>query len=280
MFVLSGFADEIAPDLTVQLDVLDQLGIRYLELRGVWGKNVLALSDDEVATIKAELDRRGIGVSAIGSPIGKIRIDEPFAPHLADLRRAIDLAERFDSPYIRIFSFFVPEGEAAAYRDEVMRRMQALLEAAQGHPVTLLHENERHIYGDIPERCRDIHETLASPQLRMTFDPANFVMCGVHPFTEAYPLVEEYIEYVHVKDGLLSDRRVVPAGEGDGEVRELLAALQQRGYNGYLSLEPHLAQSGAFSGFSGPELFGVAVRALRGLLNEIGASESTRMERA
>jgi sugar phosphate isomerase/epimerase len=272
MFVLSGFADEIAPDLTVQLDVLEQLGIRYLELRGVWDKNVLSLSDDEVETIKGELDRRGMGVSAIGSPIGKIRIDEPFEPHLADFSRAVALAERFGSPYIRIFSFFVPEGEAGAHRDEVMRRLGALLDAAQGHAVTLLHENERSIYGDVPERCRDIHETLASPQLRMTFDPANFVLCGVRPFTEAYPLLSEYISYVHVKDGLLAERRVVPAGQGDGEVRELLAALQQRGYNGFLSLEPHLAQAGAFGGFSGPELFGVAARALRGVLDEINPS--------
>jgi len=269
MFVLSGFADEIAPELEVQLDVLQQLGIRHLELRGVWGKNVLALSDDEAATIKAALDERGMGVSAIGSPIGKIRIDEPFEPHLAEFRRALELAERFGSPNIRIFSFFVPEGEAEVHRDEVMRRLRALLDAAQGRPVTLLHENERYIYGDVPERCRDIHETLASPQLRMTFDPANFVLCGVRPFTEAYPLVSEYISYVHVKDGLLEDRRVVPAGQGDGEVRELLAALQQRGYNGFLSLEPHLAQAGAFSGFSGPELFGVAVKALRDLLNDL-----------
>ncbi len=271
MFVLSGFADEIAPDLAVQLDVLEQLGIRHLELRGVWDKNVLALSDDEVTTIKDALDRRGIGVSAIGSPIGKIRIDEPFEPHLAAFHRALALAERFESPYIRIFSFFVPEGEAEAHRDEVMRRLRALLGAAQGRPVTLLHENERHIYGDVPSRCRDIHETLASPQLRMTFDPANFVLCGVRPFAEAYPLVSEYISYVHVKDGLLADRRVVPAGQGDGEVRELLAALQQRGYNGFLSLEPHLAQGGEFSGFSGPALFGVAAQALRGLLDEISA---------
>jgi sugar phosphate isomerase/epimerase len=271
MFVLSGFADEIAPDLAVQLDVLERLDIRHLELRGVWGKNVLALGDDEVTAIKAELDRRAMGVSAIGSPIGKMRIDEPFGAHLEAFQRALALAERLGSPYIRIFSFFVPEGQAAAHRDEVMRRLGALLDAARGHAVTLLHENERHIYGDVPARCRDIHETLASPQLRMTFDPANFVMCGVRPFSEAYPLVGEYVDYVHVKDGLLADRRVVPAGQGDGQVKELLAALRDRGYNGFLSLEPHLAQAGEFSGFSGPELFGVAVKALRDLLDDLGS---------
>ena len=271
MFVLSGFADEISDDLDVQLDVLQELEIGYLELRGVWGKNVLALSDDEVERIRGELARRGIRVSAIGSPIGKIGIDEPFEPHLADFGRALHLAEHFETDYIRMFSFFVPEGQADAYRPQIMERLRALLDEAQGHPVTLLHENERHIYGDIPRRCRDIHETLASPQLRMTFDPANFVVCGVRPFSEAYDMLKDYIEYVHIKDAILTDKRIVPAGDGDGEVRELLSALEARQYDGFLSLEPHLARPGRFSGFSGPELFGVATKALRGLLSDIGA---------
>jgi 3-dehydroshikimate dehydratase len=271
MFVLSGFADEISPDLNEQLEVLQSLDIRYLELRGVWGKGVLALSDEEVRTIRAELDARGMGVSAIGSPIGKIRIDDPFPPHLEQFRRALELAEAFGSQYIRLFSFFVPEGEAAKHRSEVMDRLAALLEAAQGHPVTLLHENEARIYGDIPARCKDILDTFRSPQLRMTFDPANFVMQSVHPYTEAYPLLEGYIEYMHIKDGDMAAKRVVPAGEGDGQVREVLAALHARGFEGFASLEPHLAHAGEFSGFSGPERFAKATEALRGLLREIGA---------
>jgi len=270
VFTLSGFADEISPDLDTQLRVLGKLGIKHLELRGVWGKNVLALTDDEARTIKQELDKHGVRVSAIGSPIGKIKIDDPFEPHLAAFRRALELAEHFQSPYIRLFSFFVPEGQADAYRTQVMERLGALLEAAQGRPVVLLHENERHIYGDIPRRCRDIHDTFPSPQLRMTFDPANFIMCGVRPFAEGYELLKDCIEYVHIKDGIMAEQRVVPAGQGDGQVRELLSALQARGFDGYLSLEPHLSSAGAFSGFSGPELFEVAVKALRALLTELG----------
>ena len=198
MFRLSGFADEISPDLTVQLDVLEELNIQHLELRGVWGKNVLALSDQEVHTLKTELDSRGVKVSAIGSPIGKIKIDDPFEAHLADFRRAIALAEYLETPYIRIFSFFVPEGQADACRPKVLERMRALVKEAEGHPVTLLHENERHIYGDIPRRCHDILATLASPQLRMTFDPANFVMCGVRPFAEGYRMLQDHVDYVHI----------------------------------------------------------------------------------
>ena len=271
MFKLTGFADEISDDLSVQLDVLGKLGIDHLELRGVWGKNVLALTQAEVREIRGELGRRRIKVSAIGSPIGKIGIDDPFGPHLKEFRRSIELAEFFDCQYIRIFSFYVPEGEADACRPQVMERLGALLDEARGHQVVLLHENERHIYGDIPRRCRDILETFASPQLQMTFDPANFVMCGVRPFSDGYDLVKDYVEYVHIKDGIMAEKRIVPAGLGDGEVPELLSALMARGFDGFLSLEPHLSRAGEFRGFSGPDLFGVAVKALRGLIGEIGA---------
>ncbi len=271
MFTLSGFADEISPDLAVQLDVLEELGIGHIELRGVWGKNVLALSDEEIALVKAELAKRNVRISAIGSPIGKIKIDDPFEPHLQDFRRALYLAEYFDCPYIRLFSFFVPEGQADSYRTPVMKRMRALLDEARGHPVVLLHENERHIYGDIPRRCRDLMETCGSDQLRFTFDPANFIMCGVRPFTEGYERLKDYIAYVHIKDGIMASQRVVPAGHGEGQVRELLQALMARDFDGFLSLEPHLASAGEFSGFSGPELFGVAANALYSLLKELNA---------
>jgi len=273
MFILSGFADEISPDLDAQLEVLERLGIHYLELRGVWSKNVLALDDREIKTVKAELAKRGIKVSAIGSPIGKIRIDDPFGPHLKDFRRAIDIAEYLDCPYIRIFSFYVPEGEADAYRPQVMDRMAALLDEAEGHAVTLLHENERHIYGDIPRRCLDLLEGLDSPQLRMTFDPANFVLCGVRPFSEGYDLLKNYIVYLHIKDARMAEQEVTPAGEGDGELPALFRALVADGYDGFASLEPHLARAGAFSGFSGPDLFGVAAQALRRVIQEAGGQE-------
>ncbi len=273
MFTLSGFADEISADLDQQLDLLGQLGIRYLELRGVWNTGVLDLTDEQVRTIKKALDERGIGVSAIGSPIGKIQIDDPFEPHLAAFRRAVALAEYFQTPYIRMFSFFVPEGQADAHRDEVMRRTEALLEAAQGHPVTLLHENERHIYGDIPRRCRDLMETFDTPRFRFTFDPANFVMCGVRPFSEGWEPLKDYVVYLHIKDALMQERKVVPAGQGDGELEPLLRALVARGYEGFASLEPHLSMAGEFRGYSGPELFAVAAEAYRGLMEAVGARE-------
>jgi sugar phosphate isomerase/epimerase len=266
MFTLSGFGDEISPDLNEQLDLLESEGIRYLDLRGVWGKNVLALSDAEVARVQEALGGRGFGVSAIASPIGKIGIDEPFEPHLAQFRRALDLAEAFRAPFIRVFSFYVPEEEAPRYRAQVMARLEAMAEAADGRPVIIGHENERGIYGSSPARCQDIVRTINRPQWKMIFDPANYVLDGVRPFTDAYPLLADSIAYLHIKDARVADYAICPAGEGDGEVRQILAALKQRGFEGFASLEPHLSAAGRSGGQTEPELFRKAIRALKGLL--------------
>jgi 3-dehydroshikimate dehydratase len=270
-FTLSAFGDEIASDLAEQLDVMRAEGVPALEFRGAWGKNILDLSDDEVRTAKALLDERGMHVSAIGSPIGKVQITDDFGAHLGRFRRAIAVAAMLDTPRIRIFSFFIPQGEdAAQYRPAVMDRLQMLTELATEASVTLLHENEKEIYGDIATRCADIHRTIPSPHLRAAFDPANFIQCGVRPMGEAWPLLADVSTHIHIKDAVLADGHVVPAGEGDGQVRELLVALVRRGYRGYLTLEPHLKAAGPFGGFTGPDLFHTAVAALNGLLAEIG----------
>ncbi|HET9223657.1 MAG TPA: sugar phosphate isomerase/epimerase family protein [Roseiflexaceae bacterium] len=269
MWTLSAFADEISPELDQQLQTLAGESIRHLEFRGVWKKNVLDLSDAEIETIKAALARGGVAVSSIGSPIGKIPIGEDFAPHLARFQRAIQVAHALEAPFIRIFSFFMPAGQdPARYRGEVLDRMEQLVRAAEGSSITLVHENEKEIYGDTPARCLDILTQIDSPILRAAWDPANFVQCGVRPHTEGYEALRPYIAYVHVKDALLGSGQVVPAGQGDGELRETIAALRASGFDGFFSLEPHLASAGKFSGFSGPDLFKVAARAFKDLLRE------------
>jgi sugar phosphate isomerase/epimerase len=269
MWTLTAFADEISPDLGVQLSTLADESIRYLEFRGVWNKNVLDLSDSEIQTVKATLDQHGIKVSSIGSPIGKIPIAGDFAPHLDRFQRAMQVARVLEAPYIRIFSFFIPTGEdPARYREAVLERMRRLARAAEGSGVTLLHENEKEIYGDIPARCLDILTQVISPILRAAWDPANFVQCGVRPHAEGYAALRPFIAYVHVKDARLGSGQVVPAGQGDGELRETIMALRASGFDGFFSLEPHLAAAGTFSGFSGPDLFRVAVRAFKDLLRE------------
>ncbi len=271
MWTLTGFADEISPDLDMQLDTLDNQSIRYLEFRGVWSKNVLALTDAELETVKATLAQRGVKVSSIGSPIGKIAITDDFAPHLDAFRRTLQIARMLEAPYIRIFSFFIPEGaEPERYREQVLDRLGQIVRLAAGAGVTLLHENEKHIYGDIPQRCRDILTQINSSILRAAWDPANFVQCGIRPYSAGFAMLRPFIAYVHVKDALLASGEVVPAGQGDGEWPETIAALHAAGFDGFFSLEPHLKTAGPFSGFSGPALFEVATKALKDLLRDQG----------
>ena len=271
MWTLSGFADEIDAELDVQLRTLAELSITHLELRGVWGKNVLALTDDELGRVKTALAERGMTVSAIGSPIGKIGIDDDFAPHLEQFRRALDVAAMLGTPYVRIFSFFLPAGDdPARYRAEVLHRLEHLVRLAEERGATLAHENERHIYGETPDRCHDILAALDSPHFRAVWDPANFVLAGVRPHDDGYALIRPYLAYVHVKDAVARTGTVVPAGEGDGQLRQTLAALRADGFDGFFSLEPHLAIAGGFGGFSGPAEFRRAADAFMGLLREQG----------
>jgi sugar phosphate isomerase/epimerase len=272
-WTLSGFADEISPDLEEQCRVLAELGIRFLEFRSAWNTNVLDLDDAQLETVRARLVRAGLGVSSVGSPIGKIGVHDDFAAHLVRMRRALHVAEVLQAPYIRLFSFFIPAGDdPATHRDEVLRRMSALVAEAEGHDVVLLHENEKEIYGDIPSRCLDLVESIGSPRLRLAWDAANFVQVGVRPHTEGYALLRPYLEYLQVKDARLADGSVVPAGEGDGEVERTVRALAADGYSGFCSMEPHLASAGGFGGFSGSELFGVATKAFAAILDRAGVA--------
>ena len=187
------------------------------------------------------------------------------------MRRIAGTARRLGTSIVRVFSFFIPPDEPPdRYRTQVIDRMAALAEIAAGQGLVLAHENENEIYGDTPGRCADLITSVNSPALRATFDAANFVQCGVRPFDEAYGLLRPHLVYLQVKDALAATGEVVPAGQGDGQVRDTLAALRDSGFEGFMSLEPHLAQAGRHGGFSGPEGFTRAARALKFLLNDLG----------
>ena len=268
--VLSGFADEISPDLDEQLAVLAAESISHLELRSVWSTNVADLDDLQLARLRRRLHESGVHVSAIGSPIGKIGIDAPLAPELERLRRVAELASELGTTLVRVFSFFIPQAQdPQLYRARVIDRMGELAALAADRGLVLAHENEKEIYGDRPERCADIIASVGSPALQATFDAANFVQCGVRPHSDAYELLRPYLVYVQVKDALTATGEVVPAGQGDGQIRETLAALRDSAFQGYLSLEPHLALAGRFGGFSGPDGFRLACGALKDLLADL-----------
>jgi sugar phosphate isomerase/epimerase len=271
--VLSGFADEISPDPQVQLATLAAESISHLELRSAWSVNVADLSAEQVAAFRAALDDAGVRVSAIGSPVGKIPVAAPLAPELERMRRVADVATELGTTIVRVFSFFVPAGEPPErHRDRVIDRLGALTQVAEERGLVLAHENEKEIYGDTPGRCADLITAVDSPALRATFDPANFVQCGVRPFSDAYGPLRPYLVYLQVKDALAATGQVVPAGQGDGQLRETLGALRDSGFVGFMSLEPHLARAGRYGGFSGPDGFRRASQALKFLLNEASIS--------
>ncbi|MDQ0823738.1 sugar phosphate isomerase/epimerase [Arthrobacter sp. V1I7] len=261
-WILSGFGDEIDDDPVVQIAVLQALGANYIEVRSAWGTNIVDLDDDQLARLKALLESAGMKVSAIASPIGKVDVTLPVEHEVERLRRTARAAKVLDARYIRIFSFFYGEGVAVeTIRDAVMERMRVLATVAEQSGIVLLHENEKGIFGDIPERVLDIMETVASPALKIAWDAANFVQVGVKPFAEGYPKLRPHLEYLQVKDARFADGVVVPSGEGDGDLLSTVEALKADGYTGFASLEPHLSGAHGLGGYSGPTAFGLAARA-------------------
>lgn len=265
---LSAFADEIAPDPVDQVAVLTRHGIRYIEFRSIFGTNVLDLSTTQHEAFRTLLQREGMGLSAIGSPIGKIPITEAFEPHLERLAHAIELAHFYQTPNIRIFSFYMPPGEdPEAHRDEVFRRMEAMASLGEKSQVRLVLENEKGIYGDTAARVDAILQAVPNPWLGLAFDPANYLEVG-QEIEPAWKLLRPRVMHFHVKDYDRSLKRNVPAGEGEGRIPELIADAVASGYRGFCVLEPHLVVAEQSYGFTGPERFADAARALQSGLQQ------------
>ncbi|WP_426998027.1 sugar phosphate isomerase/epimerase family protein [Pseudarthrobacter sp. N5] len=270
-WLLSGFGDEIDDDPAIQIAVLQALGANHIEVRSAWGTNVVELSDDQLRRLKELLAEKDMRVSAIASPIGKVDVSLPVEHEVARLRRAVNAAKVLGTKYIRIFSFYYGESvPVESIRDDVMERLRALADVAEEGGMVLLHENEKDIFGDVPDRVLDIIETVNSPALKVAWDAANFVQVGVKPFDEAYAKLRPHLEYLQVKDAHFATGNVTPAGEGDGDLLRTVEALKADGYTGFASLEPHLTGAHGLGGYSGPAAFGIAARAFAKVTAEAG----------
>lgn len=271
VWMLSGFGDEIDDDPAIQIAVLQALGANHIEVRSAWGTNIVDLDQERLGRLDRLFREHGMGVSAIASPIGKVDVSLPVEHEVERLGRAINAAGTLGASYIRIFSFYYSDGVAVeSIRDAVMERMKALAAMAEEAGVVLLHENEKDIFGDTPDRVLDIIETVGSPALKVAWDAANFVQVGVKPFDEAYTKLRPHLEYLQVKDALFASGEVVPAGLGDGDLLRTVEALKADGYSGFASLEPHLAGAHGLGGFSGPTAFGMAARAFANVMDAAG----------
>jgi len=277
MFTISAFADEIAPEPQQQIDVLKSCGVRHIEFRSIHATNVLSLTDAQIADFKALLDQHGFKLSAIGSPIGKIKIDDPFEPHLEKLQRAIHLCGVFGTKNIRIFSYYPPDqfdGDWSKWRGEVIARMTKKCELAQNAGVRLIHENEHRIYGDSPERVTDLlgtlRRTFSAEVIGAAYDPANFVFCGYDPW-QGWLASKPYTVHFHIKDWKTGEEHGSLAGEGQGRIPEVIADAIKMNYTGFATMEPHLLGGGPTGGVTGPDLFPKAVAAFKGILDKAGA---------
>ena len=238
------FADEASPNIDEQIAALKRNGLNGLEIRNVDGVNISDITLEKAKEVKQKLSSNGLITWSVGSPIGKIDIEkDDFKAHIEKLKHTLEIANILESKNIRMFSFYMPEGkEASDYKKEVIDRLGQMCEIAKAYNVFLCHENEKGIYGDIPERCLEIHKAI--PKLKGIFDPANFVQSNSDTL-EAWDMLKDYIYYMHIKDAKI-DGTVVPAGMGDGNVEKVVKNFIEKGGNSF-TIEPHLT---VFEGFS------------------------------
>lgn len=281
--LLHAFADEAGQSLSAQIEAMRRNSLQGLEVRNVDGQNVSDLSVTGAREIRRRLEENGLYAWAAGSPIGKISLGDDFAAHLDKLRRTVDTARALGASRIRMFSFYPMEGQSPEdARGQVLDRLGAMLDACEGSGVALCHENEKGIYGDNAARCLDLLN--AEPRLRAVFDPANFVQCGQDTL-EAWALLKDRVDYLHIKDAFFSDGRVVPAGKGEGHVPEIVRDFLARGGSA-MTLEPHLtvfaglqnleregrrSAVGTYAYESADAAFDAACSALKEILEEVRA---------
>ncbi len=243
------FADEASGSVDKQILAMKRNRLQGLEIRNVDGTNVSDISLEKAEEVHQKMQKAGLIVWSIGSPLGKIGIEDDFEAHMEKFRHTLEVAKILDCRNIRMFSFYIPEGkEAEVYQGEVIRRLKAMVEAAKGSGIDLCHENEKGIYGDVAKRCLEIHKAV--PELKGIFDPANFIQCG-QDTVEAWEMLKPYIKYLHIKDAL-ENGKVVPAGEGIGQLKRILDDFSSRGGEN-VTIEPHLTVFEGLSELEGTE---------------------------
>lgn len=288
VFLLSAFADEAGTSLNEQISALKENSIDYIEPRSINGKGILELSDEELKKVKSELDAHGIKVNSLGSPIGKYSIEEPFEPHFELFKKALRACEILNTENMRMFSFFSSQNDLKKNRAEVIRRLSIMTEEAKKNGITLCHENESKIYGQMPNEVADI--LSAVPNLAGIFDPANYRMNDAD-VTEGINATLINFKYMHIKDAVFSTQAIVPAGEGEGCIGDVIDTVNEK-ITGtvYLTLEPHLHVFDAYKSIdehelkgkykfnSNREAFDFAVNALKNLLIKHGYERNGKNE--
>lgn len=253
---LTGFADEAASDFAGQIRATRELGWRFIESRNVDGRNIHDISDDQFDRVCGQLEDSGVSINCFGSAIanwGK-KIIDPVDSSIEESRRAINRMKRLGTKMVRIMSFAVLEDRDAQDQMEQERflRVRQIVKMFQDEGLTPVHENCMNYGGMGWTFMLRLIENV--PGLKMVFDTGNPVFTDDRDKSKPYPKqspwefyqhVKDHIAYVHIKDGLwdyVGKKSIFThAGEGQGDVRAILKDLLDSGYDGGLSIEPHLA---------------------------------------
>lgn len=270
---LTGFIDEVSPKLEEQIAAAKDQGLNGIEVRSVWDKNVTALSPEELKEVRLQAEGAGIMISGVGSPVNKVPMMQIHLEGEMDkLKRSLEAAQLLGTKRVRIFSPTVNDEARQHDLRYVIEWMKPMAELAEKAGITLLHENDSRFYGAFPEGAKGILDALGGPHFRHVFDFSNAVMIGQDPLSDWLPWVLPHLESLHIKDFDRSKLQIVPAGQGHSKMLECFRFLASKGWKGTITLEPHLAFAGGHGGFSGAELFGQAVAALKGILDQEATS--------
>ncbi len=242
--ILSGIADEAGKPIEAQIEAHKKLGWNNIEVRNVNSVNLTTVSDSDFDGIKRKLDEAGMQISCFASEIANWarKITGDFKLDTEELKRAIPRMKKTNTRYIRIMSYPNDGMEESAWHKEVLRRLKELTKIAEDGEIILAHENCSGWGGVSSENCLKLVEEVNSPSFKVLFDTGNPPAEG-HDSWEFYNKVKPHIAYVHIKDCKSeNDSRIFTfPGEGDGYVRKIVGALKSSGYEGVLSIEPHLA---------------------------------------
>lgn len=265
---LSGFTDEMAPDLASQIAGAKRLGLDAIDVRFVDQINVCDLSPAQLKEVKDRAHDAGLGIASVGSPVNKCELTEEHRPvELDKMKRAVAAAQALGTDRIRIFSPTVQERFDKADWPRVRDWLGEQIDVAKGTEITLLHENDWVFWGAYPDGAKMILEEFSGPHFKAIYDFANAVWLGTRPMRDWFPWLLPYLDTLHIKDMIEDGKKIMPAGEGEGDIPATFEYLAKAGWSGTLTLEPHLIHAGHLAGFSGEELFGKAVSAVNGILD-------------
>jgi sugar phosphate isomerase/epimerase len=261
MIKLTGIADEAGASLDVQIKAHQELGWDSIESRGVEFDGVKGnLHEIPEATFEkvcARLAEKNMKVSGFGSLIGNWakKITDDFSITEAEIDRAIPRMQKLGAKLIRVMSYAVCKDENGKdlpeqYEAERIRRMREIQKRFADAGLTVVHENCMNWGGMSPSYVKRMRDAV--PDMKWVFDTGNPVFIDdrdkpgqKQDAWEMYQAVKPNMVHVHVKDGrwntAKNDADYTYPGEGEGQTERIMADLVKTGYNGHISIEPHVA---------------------------------------